>query len=708
MELSAQDVARYPRPGTAIPGRIAYAPDGRSVTFLFSERGDLARDLFSLDLGSRRRERFFTPPDEGVTDENVSREEALRRERQRLRETGVTHYTWAAKAPVMLVPLRGELYRVEDGRSTRIASGALDAKLSRDGRRVFFVRDAEVWCLDGDGERKLSDGAEPGLTNGLAEYIAQEEMGRHTGLWPSPDGEWVAYEQADERHIPVYPIVHQGRDEVQVEEHRYPFAGAANAKVRLGVVPAAGGETRWLGLGLETGHLDTSGHLSADDLYLARVDWHPDGRLFVQLLSRDQRRLELWAYEVATGERRVLLAEETHPWVNLHDDLRFVESTGEFAWSSERDGLRHLYLHDARGGLVRQLTSGEWPVDALLGVDGERRLAYFAAGREGPLERHVYRVPLDGGEVERLTEEPGWHDAVLAPDGSGFVDTHDSRQQPPKVTVRDADGRALRVLHEPAANELGLPAPELKSFQSRDGVTLHAAIYRPPSAEGTPPLIVSVYGGPHAQMVKDSWQLTVDLRAQWLAAQGFVVLKVDNRGSARRGLVFESALAGDMGEVEVRDQADGARWLCGLGLADPTRVGMYGWSYGGYMTTMALMKAPEVFKVGVAGAPVTHWDGYDTCYTERYMRTPQANPEGYRRSSPIAHAEALVGRLLLIHGMLDENVHFRHTARLVNALIKANRPHDLLIYPDERHMPRSEKDRVAMETQVLEYFRRHL
>jgi dipeptidyl-peptidase-4 len=698
VKLTVADVARYPRPGTAIPGRIGYAPDGRSVTFLFSETGQLSRDLWSLDLATGKRNRPFVLPDEGVTEANISREEALRRERLRLRETGVTDYAWAKDAPVMLVPLRGDLYRLELGRpTTRLTSGAIDPKLSRDGRRAYFVRAGELWCSDERGERQLTSGSEPGLTNGLAEYIAQEELGRMTGYWPSPDGRLVAYQQTDERHIPIYPIVHQAADRVEIEEHRYPFAGAANARVRLGVVPADGGATTWLDPGPE------------DDVYLARVDWHPDGRLFVQLLSRDQRRLDLWAYDVASGRRDRLLTEETSPWVNLHDDLHVVESTGEFVWSSERTGFRHLYLHDPAGRLVRPLTDGDWPVDAVCGLDADRRIVYFAAGRRSPVERCIYGVSLDGGEILDVAVEPGWHDAVVAPDGSSVVDTHETLARPPRVTVRRPDGSVWHELHAPASVELELPPPELRTLRSRDGATLHAALYRPPAgASASTPVVVSVYGGPHAQMVRNSWQLTVDLRAQLLAQRGFVVLKLDNRGSVRRGLAFEAPIAGEMGEVELRDQVDGVRWLCEQGLGDAGRVGVYGWSYGGYMTAMALLKAPDLFKVGVAGAPVTSWDGYDTGYTERYMGTPWSNPEGYRRSSVLTHADRLVGKLLLVHGMIDENVHFRHTARLVDALIKAGKPHDLLIYPNERHMPRSERDRAVMEQQIVEYFERHL
>jgi dipeptidyl-peptidase-4 len=679
----------------AVPGKVAYAPDGRSVTFLFSERGDLQRDLWSLDLQTGVRARLPSPPAEPVTDANVSRAEALRRERQRLRETGITEYAWAEKAMVLLVPMRGTLFRLDGGRWERLTEGAVDPQISPDGERVCFVRDGEVWCWDHAGERRLITGAGPGITHGLAEYIAQEELDRSTGYWVSPDQRSLAFAEVDERHVPGYPIVHQGRAEVEVEEHRYPFAGAANARVRLGTVAVGGGApVQWLDLG-------------GEDVYLARAAWHPDHRLFVQVLARDQRRLELRAYPPGGGQGKVLLVEESDRWVNLHRDLHFVEATGEFIWASERDGFKHLYLYAGDGRLVRRLTTGDWPVGATVALDGPRRQLYFTAALKTPVERHLYRVALDGGAPARLTHDPGIHQAVMAPDCSSFVDIHDSRSSPPSYTIRALDGAVLHVLHAPASIDLDLVQPSLHTFQTTDGARLHAAVYRAPAATRAP-IIVAVYGGPQAQIVVDSWALTVDLRAQALAMQGFVVLKVDNRGSAGRGLAFEGAIAGRLGDLEIRDQVEGVRWLAGLGFADPARVGIYGWSYGGYLTAMALVKAADVFKVGVAGAPVTSWDGYDTAYTERYMGTPATNPDGYRESAVMTHAANLAGRLLLVHGMLDENVHFRHTARLMNALIAANRPYDLLIYPNERHMPRSERDRVAMETRILEYFQRHL
>jgi dipeptidyl-peptidase-4 len=281
------------------------------------------------------------------------------------------------------------------------------------------------------------------------------------------------------------------------------------------------------------------------------------------------------------------------------------------------------------------------------------------------------------------------------------------------VVIRYADGSVASMLFEnesAVADSLGLAPPESMAFEAADGSKMHGMVYRPADPEPGKkyPLIVSVYGGPHAQRCVEDWSLTVDLRAQYLAQQGFVVLKVDNRGSANRGLAFEAALADRMGTVEVDDQVAAVREMAKLPYVDASRVGIYGWSYGGYMTCMAMMRAPEVFKVGVSGAPVTDWDGYDTGYTERYMGTPQSNPEGYKDSSVLTHASKLRGKLLIVHGMVDENVQFRHTARLIVALTEANKDYDLLVFPEERHMPRDAKGLEYQERRVLEYFQREL
>lgn len=710
MTITLEDVVTYPAPGMAVPGVIAWSPDDRLVTFLWSPERTLTRQLFAFDPASGATELLLAPSDGGATEQNISLEEQLRRERARQRELGVTQYSWARRGQRILVPLRGDLF-VQDGpgaplRLLLAAQGApyLTPALSPDGELVAYVQDAELYLVPAAGgePRQLTSGARgTGKTNGLAEYAAQEEMHRSVGFWWSPDGRSIAFEQADETHIPVYRIVHQGKDAVgenAQEDHRYPFAGAANAHVRLGVVPVAGGQPTWMHLGDD------------EDIYLARVRWLPGGALTAQVQNREQTQLDLLQFDLASGAARLLLRETSTVWINLHDMLRPLERGG-FVWASERSGFQHLYLYDAEGQPVRQLTEGDWMVESVAAVDEARELVYFTGTRDGPREAHLYAVGFGGGEPRRITHAPGKHQVVIDHACERFVDTYDALDAPPTVTLRSlAEGTPLATIfaeRDPRVDALGLAPPELVTIENRAGVPLHGALYRP-SGAGPHPAIVYVYGGPHVQLVANSWAMTIAMRVQYLRSQGYLVFVLDNRGSARRGLAFEGAIKHDMGHLEVEDQADGVAWLVAQGLADPARVGVYGWSYGGYMACMCLARAPETFKVAVAGAPVTAWDGYDTHYTERYMGTPEANPAGYAAGSVMSHVGGMAGKLMLVHGLIDENVHFRHTARLINAMIKARKPYDLFLFPDERHTPRALADRMYMEERIVEYFAAHL
>ncbi|MBK9710088.1 MAG: S9 family peptidase [Kouleothrix sp.] len=711
--LPIETIATYPLPGMAVPGEIAFSPDDRLISFLWSPDRSLTRQLFAFDPATGARSLLASAPGGGATEENISLEEKLRRERARQRELGVTYYAWARHADRILLPLRGDIY-VQDGpgaspRQILDSAGtpALDPQLSPDGAWVAYVQDAELYVLPADGgePRQLTTGARgSGKTNGLAEYIAQEEMHRRHGFWWAPDSRSIAFEEVDETHIPVYRIVHQGKPGVgegAQEDHRYPFAGQPNARVRLGVVPIEGGGPAWMDLGADP------------DIYLARVRWLPDGGLAAQIENREQTALDLVRFDPRSGARRTLLRETSDVWINLHELFRPIGRgpyAGGFIWASERSGFQHLYLYGADGELIRPLTSGDWLVDSIAGLDLERGLVYVTGTRDGPTERQLYAVSLEGGEPRRITSAPGMHSVTIDHACERFVDTHDSLGQPPMVTLRSlADGGLLQTIYDerdPRVDQLGLTPPDLVTLQSRDGVALHGAIYRPGAAYGPGPFptIVYVYGGPHAQLVTNGWAMTVTMRAQYLRSLGFLVFVLDNRGTARRGLAFEGAIKRAMGGVEVDDQVDGVRWLVARGLADPARVGIYGWSYGGYMAALCLARAPETFRVAVAGAPVTHWDGYDTHYTERYMGTPRSNPDGYEASSVMRHVAGVAGKLMLVHGLIDENVHFRHTARLINALIEARKPYDLFLFPDERHMPRALADRIYMEERIRDYF----
>ncbi len=762
--ITLEDIATYPRPGTAVPTALRFSPDGRWLTWLDSADDSLSRELFAASLGDDGKfgepRRVVEPPGGGVTEDKLSPEEKLARERQRMLALGVTSYAWAREQDRMLIPLTGEIWvkdgvgaelRLLVGKARSEAEGdprpALDPRLSPDGQQVAFVRGGELWVVPADGSaapRQLtSGGAEQGRTRGLAEYIAAEEMDRHHGYWWSPDGTQLAFVEVDETHIPAYRIIHQGKDEVgdaAQEDHGYPFAGRDNARVRLGVVSSQGGAVHWLELAVPE-WAERGGEWTGDaaaDFYLARVEWKPDGTLCAQVEDRRQTELRLLGFPGGRAPAQTLLTERSDVWINLHhmfEPLELDEASaaahpeqvGGFVWASEQSGFMHLSLHAADGRKLAQLSSGEWMVESVVEIDEAAQKLWFVATlaaddavKADPRQRHLFEIGFDGEGLRKLTETPGMHGVHIDRQHRYFVDSWSSAATPPTVELRSlADGKLLATLHpseqspvDPRIARLELEPPEIVELSAADGeTTLYGAIYKPdPTLHGPGPYptVVSVYGGPHAQRVSDSWGLTVDLRAQYLRDRGYLVFKLDNRGSARRGLAFEGALRHDMGNAEVQDQVAGVEWLVDKGLADPKRVAIYGWSYGGYMAAMALARAPETFQVAVAGAPVTHWDGYDTHYTERYMGLPQENVDGYARSSVMAHVEQMRGKLLLVHGLIDENVHFRHTARLINALISAGKDYRLELYPDERHMPRKLADRVYMERRIFDFLQSNL
>jgi dipeptidyl-peptidase-4 len=440
------------------------------------------------------------------------------------------------------------------------------------------------------------------------------------------------------------------------------------------------------------------------DFYLCRVNWLPGGAaLAIQRQSRDQKTLSLLRADVTTGSARELLTEHSDTWVELSDELTFLEQSGQFIWASSRTGFRHLYLYDDDGRLVRPLTSGEWQVvgdanvRAVRGVDEQRGLVYFMANAETPVERHLYSASLKDPEapLHRITTGSGWHAVAMSKNARVFLDTFSTPDRPPSVTLISADGTTLAPL---VANELNSDHPyapfvsdhlptEFGTLRANDGQTLYYQMIKPRDlAPGRRyPVIVDVYGGPTAQLVRRAWGGYQGFFHQYLAQHGYIVFTLDNRGSGARGVRFETALYLRMGSVEVADQVAGVDYLKSLAFVDPARIGVSGWSYGGYMALMCMMQAPDVFAAGVAGAPVTDWRLYDTHYTERFMGTPEANPDGYTASSVMSHASQLRGPLLIVHGMADDNVLFAHSTTLFKKLQDLRKPFDIMTYPGSKH-----------------------
>jgi dipeptidyl-peptidase-4 len=688
--VTLDDIAQLPPPGWGNPGSLRFLPDGSGVLYVQPRQGELAQDLWLYEID--RREGRVVVAAQGLS-QPTSLAEQLRRERMRQAYVGVTFFDVAQDT---LLVRRGDEMLAGPVRGTLSAFPALAhaeaPRLFPDGRKVAYVEEGDLKVLDlGSGTvTQLTQEAEPGLSFGLAEYAAQEELDRDEGFWVSPGGELIAFCRVDERHIPLYTIVHQGSGEPWLEQHHYAFVGQENAKVALGVIPTAGGEIAWL-----EGHGE----------YILRVTWTGRG-LMVLWCDREQQHAHWRLYREGDRVGDVVWQEESLPWFNVNDATRFLED-GSILFRSERDGYQRLYLQSARGE-ARAVTPEGYLMYELLDFDPTTGVFRCMGSAEDPTVRHVYEGGLDGRDLTRLTTEEGVNHAVFSPDHRRYVLQVTTPQHPVRTSLHDTAGDTDISIHDfPGldAESLGLRPPEFIDVTRPDGLVLHGALYRPEGVEGPMPLVVSVYGGAHAQMVVKSWDMTTDLRVQYLAQRGYLVLKLDGRGSSGRGLAFEAPLNRSFGTVELEDQVIGVKALVDQGLADPRRVGIFGWSYGGYMTLTALTKAPDVFKAGVAGAPVTDFRWYDTAYTERYMGTDADNHEGYEEASILEHLDGLKGDLLIVHGMVDENVHFRHTAQLLARLVELRKPFEIATLPESRHMVRGFEQRRFVWERTLEFLR---
>jgi dipeptidyl-peptidase-4 len=674
------------------------APDGSRVTFLRGKDSDRNQlDLWEYDIASGQTRLLVDSKVVLPGAETLSDEEKARRERQRIAAmTGIVDYQWSPDARTLLFPLGGELYLYDLGRQGREAvrqlthgeGFATDPKISPRGGFVSFVRERNLWVIDLASGKPLQltrDGSAT-IGNGVAEFVADEEMDRHTGYWWAPDDSAIAFARIDESPVPVQKRYEMYADRVEMVEQRYPAAGDRNVRVTLGVVaPRAGAAPKWVDLGKE------------QDIYLARVTWRDPQRLTFQRQSRDQKTLELIETTLADGRQRTLVTETSRTWVPLHNDLRFLKD-GRFLWSSERSGFEHLYLASEDGATLTPLTSGDWPVDELLAVDEDAGKAYFRAGVESALRSEIFAVPLAGGAPVRLSRAPGMHGAAFANNASVYVDSWSNSSTPPQIELYRANGEKIAtLLHNDLADpshpyakyrDAQLPV-EFGTLTAADGRTpLHYSLIKPTGFDPAKryPVAVYVYGGPASQTVTDSWPGRGDhLFNQYLAQRGYVVFSMDNRGTPRRGRDFGGALYGVQGTVEVADQLEGIKWLKQQPWVDGARIGVQGWSNGGYMTLMLLAKASDRYACGVAGAPVTDWGLYDTHYTERYMNLPAANPDGYREARILSHIDGLTSPLLLIHGMADDNVLFSNSTSLMSALQKRGQPFELMTYPGAKH-----------------------
>jgi dipeptidyl-peptidase 4 len=707
--VSFARMAKYPEPGWNVPRHVEHSPDGKQITFLASEAGDETMSLFALDPATGKSEVLLRAGDLGKSSKGaLSQEEELRRERQRDRNEGITNYTWAERAPVLVIPHHGDVF-VRDARPGRPAAvraltstpePELDAKPCATGERVAFVRGGELVAVDVATGREVfaTRGAAAGVTRGQSDFNGQEELGEPSGFFWSPRCDRLVYLEVDERPVSTVPVLGYRGGNADLMMERYPRAGEKNPIVRAGVVDLATKKTTWLGLP------------EGGERYLGRFRWTDDGKaLYLQTVSRDQKRLALLRADAGTGVATEITSETSPAWVTF-SPMRLLPKTGGLLFTTTTSGHRQLELRSAlTGALVRTLTGADWDVDEIVGIDEERGRVVVSGTREGPLERHAYAVPFAGGAPVRLTAEHGTHAVKFDESGRGWVDVHSAQDRAPVAAVMDATDKKVAELPVRADDDLtslALRTPELVTLPSPGGQTLHGALLAPRVITGKHPVVIMVYGGPTAQLVQDRW--APRLLWQHLADRGFVVFQLDNRGSGGQGVAFSQLVHRRLGKLELEDQVAGARWLASLPYVDASRIGIYGHSYGGFMAALAMLDTKNVFRAAVAGAPVTDWRLYDTGYTERFMATPAQNPEGYAASDLSKKAERLEGKLLLVHAQMDENVHYQHTAQLVDALVAAGKPFELLVLPGERHGQRTPGTRAYVSQRVATFFAENL
>jgi dipeptidyl-peptidase-4 len=696
--LTDDEVARLPQPGMAAPSEFRFSPEGAHVAFLWSEEGTLSLGLWVMDARDGRTWCALRPADAFKSNEQFSSDASLARERRRRYSLGVDSFAWAPKGRTLLVPTPGRLLAHDvDAGTTRVvleSSQFGNHRLSPDGKHLAFTSADALWVSElteqgnASEPRRLTTATSPTVRAGVAEYIAQEELGRSDGFWWHPSGRSLLFLEFDEADVRTTMI--SGGPDGHATSYRYAYAGTPNVRWRLGVVDLASGDARWLDLGEHARE------------YLASAQFDRDGRIVLQLLSRDQKELHAIRFADATAAPEVLFTDRSAAWINLHGDLHFLPD-GSFLRLAEPDGVPRLWLYPPGGKGPRALPSPAGGVRRFVATNADAGLVLFTGVGDDPREQHLYAVKLDGASAPHpISREAGWNEMHADKGTRLLVRAHHGLESAPRAWLEHRDGKTIASFPRDLRPMRGdLRPPERVELTAADGQRLFGALYKPEGA-GPFPLAVAVYGGPRHQAVRDAWDMTADLRALRLVQAGIAVFKLDNRGTGGRGLAFESGLARNFGQLEVADQVHGVRELVARGVADASRVAIYGWSYGGYMAARCLFRAPEVFRAAVVGAPVVRWQEYDTAYTERYMGLLETDEDRavYDRASVLSEVPDEPGPMLLVHGLRDENVLFENTARLVEALNERRHPYSLVLFPGERHGVRGVGHRAYLESRI--------
>jgi len=716
------------------PTQLRWSPNGRLLTYILQADDGEQRDLWAVDAVSGDKHVLVSY--EQLTKLAPTAEQATtdERERERLLRYSVAAYVWSPDSKSILFTSAGQLYLFDlaAGEAQLLAPAKRavgDPKFSPDGKLISFVYQHDLWAVPvaGGEEKRLTVGGNENVLHGDLDWVYPEEFHVRTGYHWSPDSRRIAFLEIDQHPVPTYPITDLVAVQAPVDAQRYPKAGDPNPKVRVGIVDVQAALTREDGAtGPETIWLDRTAE------YIPRITWVNADRIAAQLLDRAQQELELVVTTAASGRSRSVLTERDPFWINITNDLRFLSGGARFLWTSERTGFRHIYLYTLSGEMVGQLTGthprncqrkgapvepdwlcsggSDWEVNEIVGVDEENSWVYYTANEANSLGRSLYRVKLDANRPELLTAERGTHDIVMNSAASAYADTSSGLTAVPELHVHHlASGLTTRVHSARAVDAFQTVEPELMELKAPDGALVRGLLLKPRSLEPGQhyPALMYVYGGPHAPTIRDAWLGNRFLFHQYLAQQGFVVFYVDDRASSIPGHRHEAALHRNYGPAALADHRVAVAYLRSLSFVDPERIGLWGWSGGGFSTCFALTHS-DLFKVGIAVAPVTDWRLYDSIYTERYMGLPQEEPEAYRKTSAVEAAGNLQGRLLLLHGDADDNVHIQNTIRFVDALIQAGQPYDLRVYPRKTHALRGAGTQLHVHRTLADYLREHL
>ena len=683
---------------------MKWSPDGMKVSYILREENGERGTLHFVDattgrgavLVSSDKLSLLAPSPSGIKNE---------RKKEAAQRYSIAEYYWSPDSSKLLFDSQGQLwlYTLETGTAVQVTSGAEpseDPKFSPDGNRIAYLRKHNLYvrALGGGNERALTKDGDDNLLNGEVDWVYREELYTRSNYFWSPDGKQIAYLQMNEKEVPTYPITDWIPPHATVDQQKYPQPGDANPEVRLAVVNSDGGKLKWITVtGASTGSLPLGG---GPNVLIPRFGWVRNGLLWAMVMNRVQDRLDLYFVDVNSGKSKLIMTESSDAWIDMHDEVDFqILSSGDrYLWTSWRDGHYHIYLYQfdkenplsSEARVVSQLTHGDWEVESINGVDEQRGIVYFSANEGDWRQENVFAVGLDGQNFHRISKENGSHAVEFDPKNSQYyVDRYSALTTPPSISLCSIDGRCKAFWNARSLEGYKFLTPKFVEFKAADGTTtLEGVILLPETgpmmANGKAPLILNPYGGPGIQDVRDAWGV-IGPFDQILAQRGFAVLTVDNRGMANRGKAFALPIKHNLGEVELADQLAAAKQaLQQFPQLDAGRVGFWGWSYGGYFTLYAL-EHTDMFKGGVAVAPVTDWHNYDSIYTERYMGLPKDNEAGYKKSSPVNFGADLHGKVLEVHGTGDDNVHVQNTIQMVNALINAGKQFEMMLYPRKTH-----------------------